>query len=847
MHLTSAQSKRFYDLFNHFTTYVNKKHRINDNLSDKRGHRIDEELLKVTTYIWEHRELIDEFVDENPLKLKRQELETIHSWRHAIKGRFLLMEHLPHCSAFLINDRIFEVVGITQDLAEVVSQAPTFVETTLLPFEGRLIYSVSIVSFPFKFEPDILEIFEEDYKKAKKKGTIAGNLTEFIKASKDYDESEHNRELDRMIDEHQHEQRKLKGELPAGVHKGVLVGKKDEERWDAIRAGFAEDCGDLVRDIAQNELEAVAWHRKPRTDLKGTLKCMSREDLEKLPAFGGRGIDKHLKKDDLINLLMDATEKLNEALEPLLEVCSPMQFEMFCMLLRENGIFWIPEEELTLHQMECLPIPPYLNLYYNQHRFAYVLPKEIFAIAATIDMDEIISRREILQVIDNYAMTMADLYGIVSLDDFFTACVENHPDVFEDSLALNLLTFKSITTSAGWELWENDGEPGDDDIYIINTSLLEPILEEDEEEEEAGLFNYRQYLLERHQQIPLKRYDIEEICQVGLFDYVTSVPEVRALRDYLDAHVPDDQDDLYFADNIIEELYRSLDWELDPNDIIDSLVERGLSLDGDTIDETNDMLQVLDAAMNAMPRWVNNGWTPVELLASKPAPKPRGELISFETAQKIGRNDPGPCGSGKKYKKCHGRLDKESADFETEPDKEAIETFGATSFEDMMAAATAIIEDVIDDDFIDEGEEDFEPVAKVKAENEDLLNGFATWLEEAGLSESTVDKHYNNVSFYIQQFLLDYHGVGVLYDVELIGEFLGSWFIRRAMWSNASSIKSNATSFKKFYKFLEGVGYAPEGTAARVKWEVESGLPYWLKRMKDYEEGTFDDLSNPFL
>jgi preprotein translocase subunit SecA len=25
--------------------------------------------------------------------------------------------------------------------------------------------------------------------------------------------------------------------------------------------------------------------------------------------------------------------------------------------------------------------------------------------------------------------------------------------------------------------------------------------------------------------------------------------------------------------------------------------------------------------------------------------------------QKIGRNDPCPCGSGKKYKQCHGRID----------------------------------------------------------------------------------------------------------------------------------------------------------------------------------------------
>jgi preprotein translocase subunit SecA len=30
--------------------------------------------------------------------------------------------------------------------------------------------------------------------------------------------------------------------------------------------------------------------------------------------------------------------------------------------------------------------------------------------------------------------------------------------------------------------------------------------------------------------------------------------------------------------------------------------------------------------------------------------------------QKVGRNDPCPCGSGKKYKHCHGRSDAQAAD-----------------------------------------------------------------------------------------------------------------------------------------------------------------------------------------
>ncbi len=36
-------------------------------------------------------------------------------------------------------------------------------------------------------------------------------------------------------------------------------------------------------------------------------------------------------------------------------------------------------------------------------------------------------------------------------------------------------------------------------------------------------------------------------------------------------------------------------------------------------------------------------------VAERPQPFVRG-------GQKVGRNDPCPCGSGKKYKQCHGRL-----------------------------------------------------------------------------------------------------------------------------------------------------------------------------------------------
>ena len=37
-----------------------------------------------------------------------------------------------------------------------------------------------------------------------------------------------------------------------------------------------------------------------------------------------------------------------------------------------------------------------------------------------------------------------------------------------------------------------------------------------------------------------------------------------------------------------------------------------------------------------------------------PQPKPKAQPIRVE--KKVGRNDVCPCGSGKKYKQCHGKL-----------------------------------------------------------------------------------------------------------------------------------------------------------------------------------------------
>ena len=66
---------------------------------------------------------------------------------------------------------------------------------------------------------------------------------------------------------------------------------------------------------------------------------------------------------------------------------------------------------------------------------------------------------------------------------------------------------------------------------------------------------------------------------------------------------------------------------------------------------------------------VNRIFRPVEIRIQRPRPvrEMRTNLGGGETRRpikaldkKVGRNDPCPCGSGKKYKHCHGRADRAS-------------------------------------------------------------------------------------------------------------------------------------------------------------------------------------------
>lgn len=136
-------------------------------------------------------------------------------------------------------------------------------------------------------------------------------------------------------------------------------------------------------------------------------------------------------------------------------------------------------------------------------------------------------------------------------------------------------------------------------------------------------------------------------------------------------------------------------------------------------------------------------------------------------------------------------------------------------------------------------EEDCKTIRKA---NERLLNDFEAWLKASGLSGKTINNHVSNIDFYINEFLLYEDAIEAKDGVGAVDTFLGYWFIKKAMWASQSSIRSNATSLKKFYTFIHEKGLIDKEDLSDLKETIKEEMPEWLATLGRYDDPSIDDV-----
>jgi hypothetical protein len=103
MTLLPEDGKLFYELMWKLQYYVNKKKGFHKNISsfDEYANLSTEKKLKARDAVWEHPDLIDVYVRENPEMLSLAELEIVRKWKVFVKGSFFLLRHLKKGSIFI--------------------------------------------------------------------------------------------------------------------------------------------------------------------------------------------------------------------------------------------------------------------------------------------------------------------------------------------------------------------------------------------------------------------------------------------------------------------------------------------------------------------------------------------------------------------------------------------------------------------------------------------------------------------------------------------------------------------------------------------------------------------------
>jgi hypothetical protein len=141
----------------------------------------------------------------------------------------------------------------------------------------------------------------------------------------------------------------------------------------------------------------------------------------------------------------------------------------------------------------------------------------------------------------------------------------------------------------------------------------------------------------------------DELLKYSEWDYYEITPQLTALKAHLSGLISDPEKVL----EIIEEIHDMSAAGVRMQEYFDLLDEAGIVFDG--LEQVNVITQLLVDVHNNTRLWSNYGHTPSELSGVRKSNLQPFPSVQPKSGQKTGRNEPCPCGSGKKYKNCCGK------------------------------------------------------------------------------------------------------------------------------------------------------------------------------------------------
>lgn len=373
--------------------------------------------------------------------------------------------------------------------------------------------------------------------------------------------------------------------------------------------------------------------------IANTIKCNYDENLEiilnklKKPELK-RLVDHHglkgcssLSKGGLIERIIATLGDVSR-LEYILCGMNELMISDFMMLANEpyvNGEDMMSGCEYTLYNLG------YVYPVLNGKETVYTMPQVVKEAYAMISQDEFQNTKARTDLVYLYMKALVNLYGICDFNQLCNVFNQYEESPLTPEEALNVLfcklTFQGDVQSFG-------------PLFVSDSLLI------DSEQEVLAL---RELQEEKDYYMPTK----EEIQTFGM-DEGEWTPQLMQVQKFIEENICEDKK---VAREIAHEMGMSFAYQYQPKLAFMALESRGIEIPSYNVGQAL-MIILMDSFKHAR-TWENRGFRQVDLEVSAVKETTSSQLvvpmINPIKSTKVGRNEPCPCGSQKKYKKCCGR------------------------------------------------------------------------------------------------------------------------------------------------------------------------------------------------
>lgn len=332
-----------------------------------------------------------------------------------------------------------------------------------------------------------------------------------------------------------------------------------------------------------------------------------------------------MNKAELVEILVDYIGNV-KSLEKALLLAREDEMKLFRTILKSE---YLKNDMLYLGEYGYLMGMGLIFSFVDGDMLYFVMPDEIKDLYGEIHWDEFGKRHSRYQYVSKYILALVNLYGAFEVELFIEIFNSQNRHILDMN---ELLDIYSKLSKREQTFWIAEG-------HIISEYFLSF---EDGFEELVELLMNRE---DKPHYIP-ERGELLKYADSAYFEWT---PQLEVLQSFILEEMCDDKE---IVKGLVDDIQLSCSMEADLQSIFSEFERREIYINDEG--QLRKLIPLIMDVYNNTRLWANCGHTPKEMMdmsrevGSEPFNQQR-------RVTKIGRNEPCPCGSGKKYKKCCGR------------------------------------------------------------------------------------------------------------------------------------------------------------------------------------------------